>query len=116
MGIGACTGGGYFLLHVDFFFDKTSSNSGVPRPSGLNNVKIGLEDEVDDDEEMDDADEVERVVTICGGAYCCGIGATSGVGGGSEGGFCELATVACAEGTPRPYLDGDGGSGITPLV
>jgi hypothetical protein len=69
-GIGACMSGGYFLLHVDFFFNKTSSNSGVPRPSGLYNVKTGLEDEVDDDEEMDDADEVERVVTICCGAYC----------------------------------------------
>lgn len=71
MGIGAfgaCTSDGYFLLHVDFFFNKTSSNSGVPRPSSLNNVN-GLEDEVDDDDEMDDADEVERVVTICGGAY-----------------------------------------------
>lgn len=113
MGICACTSDGYFLLHVDFFFNKTSSKSGVARPSGLNNVKIGLEDEADDDEEMDDADEVERVVTICGGAYCCGIGATSGVGGGSEGGY---ATVTCGEGTPRPYFDGDGGSGITPFV
>lgn len=103
------------MLHVDFFFNKTSSNSGVPRPSGLNNVKIGLEDEADDDEEMDDADEFERVVTICGGAYCCGIGATSGVDG-CVGGFCGYATVTCGEGTPRPYFDGDGGSGITPLV
>jgi hypothetical protein len=89
-GIGACTcarKGGYFLLHVDFFFNKTSSNSGVAaRPSRVNSVKIGLEDETDDDEDVDDADEVERDVTICGGAYC-GIGATSGVGGGSECGF-----------------------------
>jgi hypothetical protein len=111
-------GSGYFLLHVDFFFDKTSSNSGVPR-SGVNNVKIPLEGGVDDDEEMDDADEVERVVTICCGAYCCGIGAASGVGGeepGNEGGFCGYATVTCVEGTRRPYFDGDGGSGIIPLV
>jgi hypothetical protein len=73
---------------VDLFFDKTSSNSGVAaRPSRVYSVKIGLELETDDDEDVEDADDVERDVTICGGAYC-GIGATSGVGGGSEGGFC----------------------------
>lgn len=64
---------------------------------------------------MEDADEVERDVSIGGGAYC-GIGATSGVGGGCVGGFCVYATVACAEGTPCAYIDGRGGSGITPLV
>jgi len=106
--------GRYFLRNVDFFFNKTSSNSGVARPSTLNSVKIGLEVESDDDEDVDDAEEVERDVTICGGAYCCGIGATSGVGGGSEGGFCVY--VKCAEGTPCAYFDGRGGSGITLLV
>jgi len=119
-GIGACTCAGhnsYFLLHVDFFFNKTSSNSGVARPSGRYSVKIGLEVETDDDEDVDDADEVERAVTICGGAYC-GIGATSGVGDwpGGEGGFCRYGRVTCAEGTPRAYFDGGGGWGIAPLA
>ncbi|KAH9063726.1 hypothetical protein EDB83DRAFT_2315293 [Lactarius deliciosus] len=115
-GIGACTCAGYFLLHVDFFFNKTSSNSGVARPSGLYSVKICLEvgTDDDDDDDVDDADEVERAVTICGGAYW-GIGATSGgvVGCvlGGEGGFCRYA-----EGTPRAYFDGGGGLGIAPLT
>ncbi|KAF8267834.1 hypothetical protein EI94DRAFT_1786215 [Lactarius quietus] len=105
--------GSYFLLHADFFFFTTSSNSGITRSSKLNFVKIGSTDETDEDEEMDDADEVERVGAICDGAYW-GVGATTasgGVGGcvlGGEGGFCEYAT-------PRAYFDGDGGSGLTGL-
>lgn len=110
--------GSYFLLHVDFlFFFKTPSKSGVTGSSRvLNNVKHGLTDETDDAEDVDDADEVERVVTICG-AYC-GVGATSGGGciPGGEGGCREYAPVTCAGGTPRAYIDGGGGWGITLLV
>ena len=82
-GIGACRCGSYFLLHVDFFFLKTSSKLGVTGSSRVNNVKHGFTDETDDDEDVDDADEFERVVAICGGAYC-GIGAASGGVGGCE--------------------------------